>query len=94
MKNQKNKTQTIKFTCPDCGCKAIREVIINVTMFAQLKAIKGKGELEYRHLNLQEGKTVRFECAECGYVIKDENGRAITTQADFIKWVRRQEQLN
>lgn len=92
---KKQKNNPIKFTCPICGCNAINEVVKDIVMKAQLKAVSSTGkDLEYRYLNLSDGIVSHYECAECGRTIKDEKGKKIKTQAEFVKWLKRQKEIN
>ena len=90
----KKKQKRFLFTCQRCGCNGSQEVVTDVIMRGQVKAVSKDGKLEYKHLDLSDGKTSHFECCECGRLILDSTGKKITTKAQFIQWLKRQKELN
>ena len=79
--------KTKKFKCPKCGCKRLEEVLINVTQSTAIEGVDEDGLLIYGNSSTEGGEIDRFQCLECGDVIKDEHGMTITSLNKLSAWI-------
>lgn len=80
-----NKEEDSKFICPKCKSKSI-EVVMNGHHSAIVKEIASDGYMDTTEYE-SEGDIDRFQCENCGYVIKDDDGEIITDVEDLFNQI-------
>ena len=76
-----------KFKCPKCGCRRLEEVMVNVTQSTAVEGVDEDGLLVYGNGSTEGGEIDRFQCLECGDVIKNEHGDTITSMEALAEWL-------
>jgi len=85
---------TWKFTCPDCGHDEIEEVLDGVVMSQVLEVdlLDDGGILIRNHdeeePEIHDGFTARFQCANCGYILKLAGEQVINNYDDLETWIQ------
>jgi len=64
------------FTCPDCGCHILEEIMTDVVQTTRITGIED-GIFEYGYTCVDGGVCERIQCMECGFVLKDDNDNTI-----------------
>lgn len=77
--------QDSKFVCPKCNNRSI-EVVMNGHHSAIVKEIASDGYMDTTEYE-SEGDIDRFQCENCGYVIKDDDGEIITDVEDLFNQI-------
>lgn len=80
---------SLKFKCPSCNREDLEIVETDVVMTSLIVEIDEKSCFEYDLIDTGGGNVDRFQCLECGYVLKGENEEAITVEEEVVKWVRK-----
>ncbi len=88
----------IKFTCPKCRPAApdggrIEEVMTNVTVSAVLNEVHEDGDAEYGEQSNEGGEVDRFQCMNCGWIIRRFDNEPITEYGELFDWLRKNEFL-
>jgi len=78
----------LKFICPECKHSQITSVE-RVWAEIPITAIRKDGDLDYGEPAFGNGQPEWFECANCHYVLKDENGENITDNSKVVEWVKK-----
>jgi hypothetical protein len=47
------------------------------------------GILDYANVSHDGGEVDRFQCVECGQVIKDSNSMTINTPEELVAWLKK-----
>lgn len=78
------------FKCPSCKCDVIEEVQVDVTLSSKLTDIHYEDEcteIEYdEDVSWDGGFVDRYQCANCGLIIKDEEGKSVEYE-DLAEWL-------
>lgn len=96
------------FECPDCKQDLLEEIMVGVqlcTALTDMHSLKnGNVEVEYNQFELEgvqwsDGVVDRYQCANCGWPIQDENNDNITTPEELFEWLKqhkenREKELN
>ena len=61
-----------RFRCAKCGCKRLEEVMVNVSQSTAIEGLDEDGLLVYGNGSTEGGEIDRFQCLECGEVVRDE----------------------
>jgi len=80
-------TSGLKFTCPDCGCNRL-ECCEEGYYSSEVLDIDEEGIFDYGNIDAS-GDVDRFQCLECGYVLKDCADEPITDDEDVAYWVKK-----
>jgi len=86
----------VQFDCPVCGTNKIEQVAEG-SFVSQLVAIVDNGENVQKDLEITEEFVQRFQCFECGFVLKDDNGNYISDPEELYEhllengWVSNEE---
>lgn len=84
----------IRYTpqCPQCGSKALEEVLVHVTQttaFEQVICEGGITEPVYQNSSTEGGEVDRYQCLLCGFVLKDDQGRTINNTEGLRQWLEK-----
>lgn len=60
-----------EFTCPECGCHVLEEVMSDVTVTTVIKSVGEGGDIEYGLQSNEGGEIVAYQCQSCGWEIPD-----------------------
>lgn len=96
------------FECPDCKQDLLEEIMVGVQLCTALtdmhKLENETVEVEYNQFELDgvqwsDGVVDRYQCANCGRVIRNEEGDIITDPEDLFEWLiehkeKREKELN
>ena len=80
-----SKVKALKFVCPRCKSHVLECVLDGFHHCSIRKTTNG--EMLYNEIE-SEAQVDRFQCDNCGYVIKDEQGETISADTDIIEWVK------
>ena len=78
----------LNFTCPKCKREDLEVVEKDITMTSLVVEIDENEYFEYDLIDTGGGHVVRFQCLECGHVLKDENDQVIKTEVEVVEWIR------
>ena len=79
---------SLKFKCPNCNREDLEVVEKGVVMTSLIVEIDEDGYFEYDLIDTGGGSVERFQCLECGYVLRDKDDLAITTEEEVSEWLR------
>ena len=96
------------FVCPVCQHDIVEEIIYNVTQASCLTDIhmilnydntRMLAEAEYNQYKTDGGDMDRYQCHNCGWTIKSEDGIPIDNLEDLFEWLKqhkekREKELN
>ena len=74
------------FTCPYCESHDL-ECILDGIHHCTAESIE-EGEIIYKEIE-SEAEVDRFQCDNCGFVLKDENDDRIITEEGVVKWIEK-----
>ena len=79
------------FECPNTKCQSkslimVRTGITEVTTFYPV--INASDELNIRNEEITEVGGNRFECGNCGYVLRKKNHETISCEGEIIAWIK------
>ncbi len=77
----------LKFKCPKCNCNELEVVETDITNSSKVVNINEKGYFEYELIESTGGQINRFQCFDCGYVLKNE-GDNIVILDDVVEWIK------
>jgi transposase-like protein len=77
----------LKFTCPHCKSNRLEIIEVNAIVSSNITLIDD-GDFEYENLTVDDSTVDRFQCVNCGYTLKDENGEKITDNLEVVKWIK------
>jgi len=81
---------SLQFICPDCGGKRLESLETDVTVGSIITNIDESGDFDYREQNYCDGGYVaRFQCAKCGYILRNENGEPINENLEAVEWIKK-----
>ena len=80
---------SLKFKCSKCDCQELEIVQTDVVLSSKVVEIDEKGYFEFEQIDCDGGNVDRFQCFKCGFVLKNDKGRAITTEEQIVEWVRK-----
>lgn len=75
----------LEFICPECGGNHL-ECVQDGIHFSEITALDDDGDFEYGPIE-SCGDVLRFQCLDCGYVIKDNYGNEIVDNIELIDWI-------
>ena len=81
---------SLQFVCPGCGWKELESVETNVTVGSIITNIDESGDFDYGDQNYCDGGCVdRFQCAKCGYVLRNEDDEPVNENLEAVEWVKK-----
>jgi rubredoxin len=82
--------KTYQFTCPECKKHELGSVE-QVILTYPITRIPSNGDLDYDTDNptAGDGQVLAYQCMNCGYELKDEQGNTITDCTEVAKWVKK-----
>jgi len=80
---------SLKFKCPSCKKEDLEVVETDVVMTSLIVEIDEESCFEYDLIDTGGGNVERFQCLECGYILKDENEQVVTTEEDVVEWLKK-----
>jgi len=80
---------SLKFKCPSCNKEDLEIVETDITMTSLIVEIDEESCFEYDLIDTGGGTVGRYQCLECGFVLKDENEQVITTEEEVVEWLRK-----
>ena len=76
----------LKFVCP--GCQGTRlECCEDGPYVSEVTNIDEDGDFDYGKIEAS-GMVDRFQCLNCGYVLKNPDGSSIDDNQEVIEWVK------
>ena len=78
----------LKFKCPKCKKEDLEIIETDVIMTSLIVEIDEEGYFEYDMIDTGGGCVDRFQCSECGFVLKDDREQVITTEEGVVEWIR------
>jgi hypothetical protein len=83
--------KVLNFKCK-CGCTRIEEVMVGVVTAMQVTDICPEGDADYGEQTYCDGGSVdRYQCVECGAVIKDPCDNSIPKAPSELYWALREQ---
>ena len=79
---------SLKFNCSKCGCEELEIVQTDVVLSSKVVDIDEKGYFEFEQIDCEGGNIDRYQCFKCGLVLKDDQGKVLTTEEQIVEWVR------
>ncbi len=83
---------SLKFKCPNkrnkCTSNSVEEVMVNVVQSSTIDYIDEEGYVDYENTSTDGGEVDRYQCCQCGYVLKDELGGTIDTPEELVEWLK------
>ena len=79
----------LKFTCPNCKGNRLEVIETDAIVSSVITNLDIDGDFDYGNLSVDDSVVDRFQCVECGYVLKDKNGEKITDNLDVIEWLKK-----
>ena len=76
----------VTFTCPSCQENRLECIEAEVTATSIIEDIKRNGDFEYAKPIITDGEVDRYQCASCGYVLKEHSGELITGNEQVVDW--------
>lgn len=78
----------LKFTCPKCGKHELGSVEENIMTYP-ITRLDAEGNFEYDYDNptVGDGQVLSYQCMNCGYELKDENGLEIQNCVSAAEWL-------
>ena len=85
-----SKVKALKFVCPECRGNRLGSVENVITTYPILN-INSDGDLDYDYENAETGDSIilSYQCMDCGYELKDEQGRSILDCLKVPQWVKK-----
>lgn len=80
---------SLKFKCPKCKREDLEIIETDVIMTSLIVDIDEENCFMYDLIDSGGGQVDRFQCSECGYVLKDDAEQVITTEEEVVEWVRK-----
>ena len=62
----------LEFTCPDCGCHQLKEVMVNATVETDVVLNldeNGEHRITYGLSRTTDGDIHHYKCLACGYIL-------------------------
>jgi len=85
-------SSSLKFKCPNksnkCKSNRVEEVMVNVVQSSTIDYIDEEGYVDYENTSTDGGEVDRYQCSQCGYVLKTELGGTINTPEDLVEWLK------
>lgn len=73
------------FTCPSCRQSKIEQIICNAQVCTEIEEVSEKHGVQYRcGYTLSDGQIERYQCENCGFIIRDNMGEPVTTDDELI----------
>ena len=79
----------MKFQCPGCKGDRLECCETNAFVSSIITNLDEDGDFDYDTPNISDSIVDRFQCVDCGYVLKDEKGENIADNLEVIKWLKR-----
>jgi len=83
--------KVLKFKCPQCGKIVLEEVMVEVVQSSSISEIQddnGVVMIDYESSSTDEGGVDRYQCLDCGFIIKDEDDNNINNEDDLALWLK------
>jgi len=91
-KNEVKKIKELFFHCPECGYHELSS-IESAEVETKIRTLNEDGDFNYKNaaqeLEINYDEVVRFECTDCGFVLKNEFDGIITDNEEVVKWVKK-----
>ena len=82
----------LTFTCPDCGHHVIEEIMSNAHVTTNLTIIDEDGDHDYGEPVITDSFTDWYQCANCAFVIKGDDGEPIKDCDVLGEWVEKHQE--
>lgn len=80
---------SLKFVCPSCQSDRL-ECCEDGAYASEVVHIGEDGDFDYGMINA-DGMVDRFQCLDCGFVLKDSEGENITDVMEIVEWIKNRE---
>ena len=78
----------MKFKCPKCNSSELEEVMTDVTVASEVLDIDEDGVMDYGDQTNEDAGVDRYQCGDCGEVLKDKQGSAISHPESLYEWLK------
>ena len=81
---------TFTFKCPACGSDTFEEILVNViqaTTFKQVCVEEDETEPTYLESSTEGGDLDRYQCLNCGHVLKNPDGKKVENSNELRAWM-------
>jgi len=79
----------MNYKCEACGKEILEEILKNSSVTSIIRDIDEDGYVEYGAITTEYGEIDRYQCAECGFVLKDEYDNNIDTVDGLIEFLKK-----
>ena len=82
----------LKFKCPKCSHTVLEEVLTDVVQSSTCDFITEDGYVDYGVVSYDGGNLDRYQCMECGFVLKNGDDTVYSTVIDseeLAKWLKK-----
>ena len=81
----------LKFTCPKCNKNELGSVEQAILTYPITKIPEnGFVEYDYDNPNAGDSHILAYQCMNCGYELKDEQGNTINKCVEVVEWIKHQ----
>jgi transcription elongation factor Elf1 len=82
------KIKKLKFTCPDCNGYRL-ECVETGIISSEITNLDEDGDFDYDIPIIEDSEgIISFQCADCGYQIRNKNNDLIIDNLDLIEWLK------
>ena len=79
----------MKFQCPKCKHKGLEVCETNAFVSTPIIDLGEDGDFVYDEPVIQDSVVDRFQCFNCGYILKNEQGENIIDNFEVVNWLRK-----
>ena len=83
----------MEFTCKKCEGNHLEEIMVDVCVASQINSIDEEGFLEYGFQSNDGGEIDRYQCMDCGEVVKDSDGNTIKDCLELADYLVEQAEI-
>jgi len=82
----------LTFKCPHCKNTRLEEIMVNVSVASEIKAVSEDGDVEYGEQTNEDGEIAQYQCMSCGYILTDNDKRPITSCTELGEWLKQRKE--
>lgn len=91
---QPQPVRSMRFTCPKCSHQVLEEIVCGATVTSEiLDILIEEPEAEYGKQDTESGDVERYQCAGCGFVIKNGESEEVFTLEGLVEWLKLHEMI-
>ena len=84
VESQLPKKTELLFQCPECGGNEIVEIL---TQRRTIRVYEDNDWIWEPTSDFSESQTLRFQCGQCEYKLKNDFGKNVETISDLVPWL-------